>query len=610
MKKSLILILFLSLALIFSCSNPTDIEDDGIDTDYYLDSNNDINNATVLNEDLNQEGIIDNLYDTKDYYSTSVVEGLSLKFSFEITSEIKVNFLDNDGNSIQENVISTDQDINFIPDFDGNLFLELSTEKKDVDYKISMINETENNSNFISNADNFGNAYTINADTNYFSKIENNDEVYFKFNVNESKLVRIQANSIIESKFINLSLFDDGMNEIKNNSNKSETSFRYVLSSGTYYIKLNELNNEALEYCRIFYSLIDTNDDYEPNNSFENSYEIIENQTYNGTINEDQLDSTDYFKLSNNGIFRLNLSVSLNNSSNNFEFSLYDENKNQIHNENFTQTENSYNQILDAGTYYIKFDTTSSSDIDYIVSFTKDLDDSHSPNHDFIDAILISEGENISGTILCDLEDYYKITSNDEFRLNLNVTSDNTNANFKISLYDENENFIETKSLNEANNLFQRTLCQYNTYYIKLSSEDEDVNYTLNYTRDLNDSYEPFGNFADAVSISENEDISGIILGQESDFFKFSCDENFKLELSCSLNSGKKIKVKLYDENENFVKQIYVNPGNTDNLATEILEAGTYYIEVCNNYSTDNQYDDYMLNYNLITDGSINIIIE
>lgn len=335
----------------------------------------------------------------------------------------------------------------------------------------------------------------------------------------------------------------------------------------------------------------------EPNNTSAQASTLTLNSSDSGRI--DPAGDVDWWKVTTTADGKLNIKLA-SSSAKSIRVTLYDFNKSTVLGAlssagNVTLSKNG----LAAGTYYIKVLCDSAADIaSYKISNQLELPvqaNDAEPNGTTAQAINFTLNSTSTGHIgyyfnkKRDTTDWYKVTTNKDGRLDLNLTPVN-GAGTWISLYDNNgTTLLKSKNSSVAFALSADGLAA-GTYYIKVNCVDNSkftpyiLKNTLVAAAGASDA-EPNDTKAQAGALTLNGSQTGHVgyyynnKRDTADWYQVTTNKDGRLDLTLTPSTGADTWIYLYDNNGSTLLNSH-DSAAAFTLTTDGLAAGTYFIKI------------------------------
>lgn len=531
--------------------------------------------------------------DTDDFYRFTLTNRSSFSLGIDgLTADADVRLFDSSSNIIQQssNSGTIPEEINSLLEA-GTYYLRVySNDLASTNYSLRVLGKVDLAGNSFDTA----RAITVNSTTKLYSESVSgtiDPEDYYRFTLNSTSNFNLTIDGL--SGYSNVELFNSYGNGVVTSwsgGNGLPQSLNSLLTAGTYYIRVN---GDGLYDLRVA-ATPDLAGNY-----FDTARAIALSSTtrlYSESIGG-QSDSDDYYRftLSNRSIFNLNLDGWRGNGN----VELLNSNGNWIDGINVYAGFTTINNVLAAGTYYIRVNSFDSTIANYNlrVSATPDLagNDLNTAR-----AIAISPTSRIyteSINSQFDSADYYRFTLN-------------TSSDFKLFAKDFMVNFGDVQLLDSNGNLlswalldsgypidsgYSRSMNSFleaGTYYIKVMSYDpRNFKYEIRVsaTPDLADNYPDWGR---TIAVSPTTTIySGVISGQKDpeDYYRFTLNTASTLKLDVDgLNANTNLEV--FNNSDTWLYGSSSGNGLSKNI-TSLLAAGNYYIRVSSFSETSSNYE-------------------
>lgn len=424
-------------------------------------------------------------------------------------------------------------------------------------------------------------------------------------------------------------LYDSNQNVITSfnvkGSSSTTSSAQIGLAAGTYYVRVLGNSLAYSEKTEYRFKLAYTESEYwekENNENVTTSTSISLNKTYNGSLKS--AEDVDFYKvkLKKKGYVTLAFGheILANVSDNYYHVYLYGDDGSTLYSE-FDSKGNavSYTDTkigLEAGTYYIKVvckgyydDGTYNLKVNFKEASNWETESNNNVN--LADKISLDKWYHGALSSSTDV-DFYKFTVSESGYSTISLKHTNladSNAYYYVYLYDSSFTQLTVFSSTgfEESKALEKYGLAKGTYYLKVTALDT-KNLAANYSN------EPYAvkvshmaasnwetennnkfNLADKVKLGTP--ISGITTDGDTDMYKFTISEKTWINIAFSHASTgsteKQWQVRLYDSlgntvyydarNKNVNAYMYVQGTSTYNSLTGMqLNAGTYYIKVCN----------------------------
>lgn len=269
---------------------------------------------------------------------------------------------------------------------------------------------------------------------------------------------------------LEVTLYDTQGNQLESKSSQSgaDLSFSYSCLAGTYIIEVASLYESAKGSYTLSLENASANDEYEPNESSDDSYQIssLPATAFEGVI----VDGSEYdwyqFSTSNTTIMDY-VDIAITNGDSEFEpeITLYDDQMDRLHNTHASTPGSniSLSMLTRGGTYYLKLGSLyESSTGSYTMSITeRGANDNNEPDDTFEDALLVNTfpSENLTGTIVGDASgdsgdfEFFKVflKGDKKVTFSLSPEADNTELHFK--LYDADQTYLTIRDGSEGETL-------------------------------------------------------------------------------------------------------------------------------------------------------------
>jgi len=372
----------------------------------------------------------------------------------------------------------------------------------------------------------------------------------------------------------------------------------YTITIPANSLKLSAGNEIAAHYAfRFTTAEADGDSDrYEPNNNIMAATRIGKNAIITDA-NLDNSGDIDYYKFFLNS--HSNVTIDLSNISAECDYELWLYNSSNVQKGSSTSIGNKAERIaavLDAGTYYIKINSSKGCSGDYynleVASENILYPDKHEPNDGLSDATGISAYDTISDANIHELNDvdYYQFYWNGNSSLNIGLSNIPVDCNYNLKLYNSLGSLKGSSTLSgNASESLMVTLDE-GTYYIKVYSDKgySRNNYKLQLTSE-SDAFEPNNSTGDAYAFYMFNDYGvgditfnnvNLNTSGDIDYYKFTLDVTSRVGIGLSnIPSGCNYDLKLYDESISEKGSSTLSSDASESITTT-LAAGTYYIKV------------------------------
>ena len=435
------------------------------------------------------------------------------------------------------------------------------------------------------------------------------DEDFFKISIPRAGVITASVSGVHPSIDMELSLYDANNIEISDLYSGPGLTANFdqlVCDTGTYYLKLNDWNNDAAD--PQLYTLtvgLDTSDVYECNNDFNTASCINYTDTIQGAIYDHG--DVDFFKFTIPRAGVITASVSDVHPTIDTELTLYDENNNEISNlySGPGITANYEQLVCNAGIYYLKLNDWN-NDVSnpqlYTLEIGLDTSDIYECNNDFLSASTINYNDTIQAAIWDDGDlDYYQINIPRAGVITATVSFIHPDIDMELTLYDVNNNEIsDLYSGFGVTANFEQLVCDAGIYYLKLNDWNNDASnsqlYTLMVGFDTTDVYECNNDFLSATLLPFCDSIQGTIYSiGDVDYFRFSGNANDSLSLKvANVASDLNLQVTLFDDFQNSLMSNSWNLGQPVLYPMILPATGDYFIRLedgQNNSSSSLPYD-------------------
>ena len=230
------------------------------------------------------------------------------------------------------------------------------------------------------------------------------------------------------------------------------------------------------------------------------------------------------------------------------------------------------------------------------------------PNNSKADANTLTLNGSNSGAInVAGDEDWYKLTTNADGKINVTIAVSN-GLTLYCYLYDNNGTTLLNSAYSSVSTTVSYDGAAAGTYYVKLVAyySAQLPAYTISNTLTLpavaNDA-EPNNNRAQALTLSLNGSKTGHVgyyynlQRDTADWYKVTTNADGLLRVTATPSNGQTIYLYLYDnDGSTLLKSVY--SASSASLDEDGLAAGTYYVKVNSYYSS--QFEPYTLSNNLI----------
>ncbi|UZW15008.1 Ig-like domain-containing protein [Clostridium pasteurianum] len=447
----------------------------------------------------------------------------------------------------------------------------------------------------------------------------NNKQIY-KIVLAKSGTISINTKSYLYD--LNVSLYLNNDDDISNyyiyngaKNNPSESTKKFNLEAGTYYINVNSYSYTGKYNLKVSYTTSGSNE-IEPNNGKEQAQNIkLNTQSISGILTETGKD--DYYKviLSKAG----SISINIKSYMEDMKVSLFSKNSDDNLPDYYIYNgeENNPSQLskkinLEAGTYYINVSSYSYTGkynlkVDYNSSGNNEIE----PNDGTEQAQKVNlNTQTISGILTeTDKEDYYKIILPKSGTIKINTKAYLDNMNVSISSKNREEDidnyYIYNGSENNPSQSSKKINLEAGTYYINVNSYSYTGKYNLkvDYTSSGSNETESNNGTEQAQKIDINiQTITGFISKTDNeDYYKIyvAKPESITFKLKSYIGN---LYFEIYDSmgnNVGYTEYIYNGSEFTPKLSTivESVDKGTYYIKVSgSSYSSYEATGKYILN--------------
>ncbi len=440
------------------------------------------------------------------------------------------------------------------------------------------------------------------------------DEDFYLLDVARAGVIELSFSSLPSNNRFEVSLYDESQTEITSRTSNELGAplglVQLVCQPGEYYFKLRSILSVSSSPNP--YSLIatfDTTDIFECNNTFSTATPIGFDQELEATYRS--FGDEDFYLLNVARAGVIELSFSSLPSNNRFEVSLYDESQTEI----TSRTSNELGAplglvqlVCQPGEYYFKLRSilsVSSSPNPYSLIATFDTTDVFECNNTFSTATPIGFDQELEATYRSfGDEDFYLLNVARAGVIELSFSSLPSNNRFEVSLYDESQTEITSRTSNElgASLGLVQLVCQPGEYYFKLRSilsvSSSPNPYSLIATFDTTDVFECNNSFSTATPIGFDQELEATYrsFGDE-DFYLLNVARAGVIELSfSSLPSNNRFEVSLYDESQTEITSRTSNElGAPLGLVQLVCQPGEYYFKLRSILSVSSSPNPYSL---------------
>ena len=468
-----------------------------------------------------------------------------------------------------------------------------------------------------------------------------NDDDYWQLTTTENGKIKVDfTHSGMTNQYTRVSLLSSTLQNLSSAYTNSSSSIeRDGLAAGTYYIRVDSYYTSHIHGYSIEPSFlsIPTVNDIEPNGTFSDAQVLALNGFASGQVgyreyNDNPQDAEDWFSVTTTAEGRLDVSIETHINEHVYVY-LYDGNGTTLLESAFTEDTAGFTRTISKdglapGQYFIRVKTNYSNDFaPYTLSNTLTLtphptEGSGNDTYDVADTFALNSSINgligyaYNGTR--DAEDWYKITTNAEGKLQLTVETLRDEFIY-VYLYDGNgtTQFAADYTQDEAGatKTISKDGLAPGDYYVRIKTY-----YSGNYsdfapyilTNELilpphptegseNDSWEY------AQTLALNESVNGLVgyyyngNRDYEDWYSVTTDANGKLQLSVQTLIPEFVYVYLYDGNgTSILANDYTDDtaGFVRTIEKDGLAPGEYYVRIKTYYSAD--FAPYILSNSLI----------
>jgi len=324
----------------------------------------------------------------------------------------------------------------------------------------------------------------------------------------------------------------------------------------------------------------------EPNNVFGDANVISLGKTITGSFYPKY--DYDWFRVKVEKAGVLNISVTKVPAGIDAHINLYDENRRWLAGKTGGVGSPVYlRRDVTPGWYFICLDDywdQSTDNYKFIVTLTE-ADDENEPNNEFSKAVEVALGEEVKGFFFPKYDyDWFKVNISTPGVLNISVTEVPTYCDAHINLYDENKNWLASKSSSVGTPVSLLRDVTPGWYYIEIDDywDRSEEPYTMVVTlKPVDDENEPNDEFSKAVEIGLDEEVKGFFFPyHDCDWFKVNVTTAGILKIEVSeVPTYCEAHINLYDADANWLAGITSGEGSPVTLTYDALP-GIYYFKI------------------------------
>ena len=408
------------------------------------------------------------------------------------------------------------------------------------------------------------------------------------------------------AQFISCYVYDnDGTTQLNASSTATTTTISTDgLATGTYYVRLVAYYAGGTPAYSISNTLtVPTQaNDVEPNGTRALAKNFPLGASRTGHINyyyNLTRDTEDWYKITTASDGKIDITMTSGNGQY-ISVWLYDnDGSTQLNSMSPSGTQTMSTDGLAAGTYYVKIAAYYGNGyIPYTISNTftpvAEANDTE-PNGTRAQALTFGLNTSTTGhvnyyyNLVRDAEDWYKITTASDGKIDITMTSGNGQY-ISVWLYD-NDGSTQLNSMSPYGTQTMSTDgLAAGTYYVRITAYYGNgyIPYTLSNTftapAETNDT-EPNGTLAQATNFNLNSTRTGHVnyyynlTRDTADLYKITTTVDGNINLTMTSGNGQYIQVWLYD-NDGTTQLNYMVPYGTQTISTDGLAAGTYYVKI------------------------------